>query len=135
MIVIPQPHYERLMANGIASRTGNHDPVPVLKFFDPCGVATWLITELDPDDTDRLFGLCDLGQGFPELGYVSFAELAGVKGRLGIGLERDLFFNGLYPLSVYAHAARTAGRITEDSSDLERAAKVLNARPADGGGP
>ena len=35
-----------------------------------------------------MFGLCDLG--FPELGYVSLNELQGVRGPLGLGIERDL---------------------------------------------
>ena len=39
--------------------------------FTPDAGATWLLTEIDPDDHDHAFGLCDLGQGFPELGYVS----------------------------------------------------------------
>ena len=29
------------------------------------------------------FGLCDLGIGCPELGYVSLSELKSVRGRLG----------------------------------------------------
>jgi hypothetical protein len=35
-----------------------------------------------------MFGLCDLG--FPELGYVSLNEMRGVRGALGLGIERDL---------------------------------------------
>ena len=59
-------------------------------------------------DTDILFGLCDLGFGCPELGYVSLRELESVKGRFGLGIERDLHFKARYPLSVYAEAARQA---------------------------
>ena len=67
----------------------------------------------------------NLGQGFPELGYVRFSELAETKNRLGINLERDLFFIGTYPLSVYAEAARAHERITEDEQHLKDAAKRL----------
>ena len=35
------------------------DPVPVARFFNPLGAATWLATELDEDGI--LFGLADLG--------------------------------------------------------------------------
>ncbi|AWI86976.1 hypothetical protein C0214_00505 [Methylobacterium sp. DM1] len=42
----------------------------MLKLFNPLGPATWLICELDADG-DTLYGLCDLGFGEPELGYVS----------------------------------------------------------------
>ena len=110
----------RLLANG-AVRDADH--VPVLKLFDPCGVATWLIAEMRPDDPDTLFGLCDLGHGFPELGNASLAEIAAVRGRFGIGIERDLQFTGRYPLSVYAAAAARAGRIVECGPELEAAGR------------
>ena len=109
MKLIPDDIRRRLLANGAAD--GETDHVPVCKLFDPTGAATWLITEVSPDDPDILFGLCDLGFGFPELGSVSLCELAQVSGRLGLGIERDLHFVGRYPLSVYAEAARAAGGI------------------------
>ena len=89
------------------------DFVPVVKFFNPCGAATWLITESDPDNPDILFGLCDLGMGCAELGSVSLSELESIKGPLGIGIERDLHFKATKPLSVYADAARIAGCIVD----------------------
>jgi hypothetical protein len=98
-----------LLANG---RQRDRDHTPVLKLFNPMGPATWLLCELDADG-DTLFGLCDLGVGEPELGYVSLDELKEVSAGLAIGLERDLSFRGVHPISVYARAARTAGRIVE----------------------
>jgi len=83
----------------------------VVKLFTPDAGATWLLTEIDPDDADHAFGLCDLGQGFPELGYVSLAELRAVRGRLGLPVERDLHFKADKVISAYAHEARLAGRI------------------------
>ena len=77
------------------------------------------------DDQDSLFGLCDLGMGSPELGYVSLTELRETKNRLSIHLERDLFFSARHPLSVYAEAARTAQRITEEDTALAEAARKL----------
>jgi hypothetical protein len=123
MIVIPQHLYEKLVQNGQAPDSTDH--VPVVKFFDPAGAATWLITEIRADDQDTMFGLCDLGMGTPELGYVSLGELKSVKNRLGIPLERDLFFSARFPLSVYAEAARRAERITESETDLADAEKAL----------
>ncbi len=73
-----------LLANGRATAGGaDLDPRPVVKLFTPDASATWLLTELDPDDPDRAFGLCDLGLGFPELGYVSLAELRRCAARWG----------------------------------------------------
>ena len=83
---------------------------PVVKLFNPCGAATWLLTELD-DDGDTLFGLCDLGMGSPELGSVSLSELSSVKGPLGLGIERDRWFTPDKTLSEYADEARRSGRI------------------------
>jgi hypothetical protein len=51
----------------------------VVKYFTPYANCTWLLTELDPDEPDIAFGLCDLGMGFPELGSVSISELEGVQ--------------------------------------------------------
>ena len=59
-----------------------------VKFFDPCGSWSWYATEFDGEDT--FFGLVD---GFEkELGYFSLSELQSVKGPLGLGIERDLYF-------------------------------------------
>jgi hypothetical protein len=88
------------------------DFAPVVKLFTPDGNATWLLTELEPDDPDIAFGLCDLGLGSPELGYVRLTELARVRGPLGLAVERDLGFDADRTLSAYAAAAHAAGRIT-----------------------
>lgn len=100
---------ELLLTNG---RDRERDHHPVLKLFNPMGPATWLICLMEPDG-DTLFGLCDLGFGEPELGYVSLAEIEEVSAGLVIGLERDLSFRGKHPISTYARAARAAGRIVD----------------------
>jgi len=90
------------------------DPIVRAKFFNPCGAATWWITEGswqgepengNPGEDYTMFGLCDLGMGFPELGYVSMNELQAVKGPLGIGIERDLYWT---PKSLSAVHERIA---------------------------
>jgi hypothetical protein len=101
-----------LLANGRQSlEQENFDPAPVVKLFTPDAGATWLLTEIDPDDHDHAFGLCDLGLGYPELGWVSLSEIATVRGRLGLPVERDLHFAPQKPLSAYAREARFAGRV------------------------
>jgi hypothetical protein len=99
---------DQLLANALAGDADHH---PVVKLFTPDANATWLIGEIDPDDPDRLFGLCDLGLGSPELGYVSLAELKTVRGPLGLPIERDRHFTSTMPLSRYADEARIKGRI------------------------
>jgi hypothetical protein len=44
---------------------------------------------------------------------------------LGMGIERNILFEGEFSLSVYAHAARTAGRIVIDERSLRAAAAAL----------
>ena len=101
-----------LLANGQQSiETPDFDPAPVVKLFTPDAGATWLLTEIDPDDHDHAFGLCDLGLGMPEIGWVSLQELATVRGRLGLPIERDLHFRAEKRLSAYALDARQAGQI------------------------
>ena len=133
MKLVTAPLHRRLLANG--ARPGA-DHVPVLKLFDPAGSATWLFTERDPDHPDRLFGLCDTGQGQPELGTASLAELARARGRLGLPLERDRHFTARHPLSVYAAAARRAGRIVERGAVFDDAVREHSAEePAPGPSP
>ena len=76
-----------------------------MKLFTPDAGCTWLLTELDPDDPDIAFGLCDLGMGFPELGSVRISELEAVRGRLGLPIERDLHFLPTKTISAYAEEA------------------------------
>lgn len=102
----------QLLAHGRQSlEQDSFDPAPAVKLFTPDAGATWLLTEMDPDDHDHAFGLCDLGLGYPELGWVSLAEIATVRGRLGLPIERDLHFEAQKRLSTYAREARLAGRI------------------------
>jgi Protein of unknown function (DUF2958) len=89
---------------------GAIDFKPVVKFFTPDAQCTWLLTELDPDH-ELAFGLCDLGLGCPELGYVSFTELRTVRGELGLPIERDEHFDADKTLSAYADAVRQHGHV------------------------
>jgi hypothetical protein len=102
----------KLLANGFLIAAGvDCDLPPVVKLFTPDGPCTWLLVEIDPADPDRAWGLCDMGLGSPELGYVSLSELAQVLGQLGLSVERDRHFSATGPLSFYAERARAAGRI------------------------
>lgn len=101
-----------LLANRAAHAVDDrgHDPVPVVKFFNPCGAATWLATELDSDG-DTLFGLADLGFGCPELGYFTLSEMEAIRLPFGLRIERDIAFTTTVPLSVWAGVSRMEGSI------------------------
>lgn len=109
------------LARRAAGRTGEAepDPMPVVKLFNPLGAGTWLATELW-EDGDTLFGLADLGFGCPELGAFSLRELASIRLPYGLGIERDIGFAGLAPLSAWAAAARSAGSIIWAEALLRR---------------
>ena len=73
----------------------------VCKFFDPCGSWTWYVCEgQEQSDGDWLFyGLVD---GFEkEWGYFSLSELETFRGQLGLGIERDIYFEN-EPAEKYA---------------------------------
>lgn len=60
-----------------------------VKFFAPWSNWTWFATEFDPV-SKTFFGLVE---GFErEWGYFSLAELESVRGRGGLKIERDLYF-------------------------------------------
>lgn len=118
---------EKLLKNGErtleAQKVGKDEPdhTPVVKMFLPGTGATWLFTEMDPAEHDLLFGLCDLGQGFPELGWTSLSEISEpvhvrttINGRLvrmPMSVERDLYWTATKTISQYADEARRNGAI------------------------
>ena len=108
---------KKLLHNGRlhqqCDEAGKEEPdfMPVVKLFTPDAGCTWLLTEIDPEDPDIAFGLCDLGMGYPELGSVSLSELESVRGRLNLPVERDLYFTATKTLSAYADEARAHGAI------------------------
>lgn len=118
MKLLTQESREQLLRNGRVRQAfaelteADLDFLPVVKLFTPDANCTWLLTELDPEEPDIAFGLCDLGMGCPELGSVSISELETVRGRLGLPIERDRHFIARQTLSAYARDAHENGRIT-----------------------
>lgn len=127
MILLTPELRAALRANDIARRAAMRDrrrepdPLPVIKFFNPLGAATWIATELDEDE-DTLFGLADLGFGCPELGSFSLHEIASVRLPFGLSIERDEHFEAMRPLSVWADTARRMGSIIGAEAELRRRA-------------
>nr|WP_278422726.1 DUF2958 domain-containing protein [Brucella anthropi] len=88
------------------------DHAPVVKLFVPNTNACWLLKDMLPDG-DTCFGLCDLGLGEPELGYVSLKELERLLIFKAWRVERDVHFQTELPLSRWTKVARIAGRIID----------------------
>ena len=109
---LPKALLDRLIANFRTNQQGltEVDHHPVVKLFTPDAQATWLLSEFDPEE-GLFFGLCDLGLGFPELGYVALVELQELRGPCGMSVERDRWFEADKPLTAYARQASAVGRI------------------------
>jgi hypothetical protein len=73
----------------IGATSNQDDPMVWVKFFNPTGIGTWYGIEYDPEE-GLLFGLAELQ--CRELGYFSLHELEAFRGRFGLGIERDLYF-------------------------------------------
>ena len=106
MKLITKDIERQLKANNMKDTLGR----PVVKLFGG-GAFTWLISKME-DDGDTMFGLCDIGQGTPDMGSVSLSELKSLKfPPFGLGVERDLYFKPEKSLLEYWEEAREAGRI------------------------
>ena len=99
-----------LRANSKHCHKQGHDPQPVVHLYLPGSNHQWLLTELHTHD-DVAFGLCDLGAGFPELGYVDLREVLAAAASVNAELRCNLAFRPVAPLSEYAEQARRAQRI------------------------
>ena len=128
--LIPQELREKMIENARDMLKGREDDhPPVIKLFSIAGSATWLLSELNPMEPTVAFGLCDLGMGSPELGYVSLEELESIQHpSLPIPLiVRDEHFEADYLMSVYVEAAHRHQGITENPVHLQQAhQKLLN---------
>ena len=115
LTVLGAKHFAALRDNSKHRRRKDHDPQPVVHLYLTETSHQWLLTEIDDDDI--AFGLCDLGAGCPELGYVDLHEVLATalsvssKSRRNIELCRNPAFRAIAPLSEYAEQARRAHRI------------------------
>lgn len=83
-------------AHPIGSQDGKGLNAEVLvKYFNPCGSGTWLITEAEREGDDwRLYGYCHIFEW--EWGYLLLSELESLRLPFGLGVERDLYTGGKY---------------------------------------
>lgn len=107
--LIPSELRALLLQNGARTASGElHDPLPVVRLYTPDAQASWLLTELDPEDPDLAYGLCDLGLGTPKLDYVRLSQLVAIAGD---AVACDAGFVPRQSLSAYLREAREAGAI------------------------
>lgn len=86
---------EKLFNAPLGSTDGKgKDAEVIVKFFNPTGAGTWLITEGEKqEDGDwLLYGYCHIFEW--EWGYVSLSEIESVNLPYGLKIERDLYSKG-----------------------------------------
>ena len=88
MKILTKAIKEKLIANH-KEQDGTKSFKAVLKLFNPAGIGTWYLSELDPE-TNNAFGLCCVHE--EEIGYVNLDELLKFRSLFGLGIERDKFF-------------------------------------------
>jgi Protein of unknown function (DUF2958) len=84
------------------SQENNPDPMVVVKFFTPDGAWTWYAIEGSPVDDDGYYDTDKAKVDFiffglvsgieVELGYFALSELQSIRGKFGLPVERDLYF-------------------------------------------
>lgn len=63
----------------------------VVKYFNPCGAGTWIITEGEQQENGDwlLYGYCNIFEW--EWGYVMLSDLEGITLPFGLTIERELY--------------------------------------------
>ncbi len=112
----------KLKSNG-SYENQDQDHVPVVMLTIPYTDCVWLISEIIPEDENIGFGLCDIGQGTPELGYVNLKELAISQKLIGMPVYNNPLFRGKYPMSAYTEAAQQACAIIWNEKIVKRHVK------------
>ena len=82
----------------VGSQEDAKDPIAVCRFFNPTGAGTWYVLSYDSKEKIFFGYVSFFGDWNDELGYFSLRELESFRGRMGLGIERDLHFTAK-PLS------------------------------------
>ena len=108
-------NYAQMLENHRSSKSADH--LPVVHLSIPCTDCHWLLTDIAPN-SDVAFGLCDLGMGFPELGYVRLGEIISCT-RIP-PVERNNMFKALAPISRYHEEALKEQQIVLSWEDAQQ---------------
>ena len=95
MKLITKETLRKFNAHPFGSQDGKgFDAEVLVKYFNPMGAGTWLITEAEKqEDGDwMLYGYCHILEW--EWGYVMLSDLASIRLPWGMTIERDLYSSG-----------------------------------------
>ncbi len=105
-----------------AQEFGDLSVRPLVKLFDPIGIACWLLGAMDGD---RLFVVGDLGLDEAEPTVVSHAFLSALVGPTGKRLRCNRQFDRRWTMDTWARVARRTGSIVAAEVELARAGETL----------
>jgi hypothetical protein len=93
LILFPEALLATVPALYSTEQTPTERKLAYIKVFDPCGRGTWYACEFNPDE-GLFFGyvVSPLGPDCDEWGYFDKLELEQVTNRLGLRLERDVWW-------------------------------------------
>jgi len=126
---MPNRIHKFLIMNTSFNSDHCRDLAPVLKLFTPDDNAVWLFVKTMRNNSDIAYGLIDIGQGNPHMGYVDLKLLASVRGKMGLPIEHDVNFLPRYPLWVYHVASTIDGQYTEDETILSSILQLREIQP------
>ena len=114
--------FSQLIANG---ELPHKDYAPLTRLFIKHTDKQWLINELFYKH-NHAYGITDFGDGKIKVGLINLSKIRGLADE-NYPLEADSKFAGRYKLSVYARAAKAAGRIVTDEELLREAEQATQA--------
>ena len=111
-LIFPAEIQDRLLQNGRLRQQLNAcknaifmlDFAPVVKLFIPDAGVSWLVTEIDPSDHDRAFGLYT-EDGRHRHTHFSFSKIAALRSPTGARVTSDPHFIATKMLTAYASRA------------------------------
>lgn len=95
MELLTEEIIRKFKAHPICSQEGKGlDAEVLVKYFNPCGAGTWLVTEAEeqPDGDWHLFAYCHLWEW--EWGFLNLSDLQQIILPGGLRIKRDLYTSG-----------------------------------------
>ena len=126
---LPNKIHKVLISNARFNTDECQHIVPILKLFTPDDNGVWLFVKTMKNNPHVAYGLIDVGQGNPNMGYVDLRLLASARGKMGLPIERDINFVPRYPLWVYQTASTFDGEYTEDETILAGILQLQKIQP------
>lgn len=120
--IIPQKQLEEMQINGATNPfdCNNH---PICKLYIPKTKATWLISSINPLETEIAFGLYSLGFSNPKIGLINLLYIGCFDNDANRLIQLDENFSAEFTLN---HYARIALEKQEIITDIDNFVKPVN---------